>query len=353
VRDGLFCDAAGDNDGGGVVDLGGKTAIPGLIDTHIHGCGGYDFTSGDIDGLKKIAGFLAKNGVTSFIPTSVSAPLCMLKAAYKNAAELYGQHDYGAKIVGINAEGPFLSDEKRGAHPPEYLIAPSLAVFSDLNNAADGLIKIVCVAPETDGAIDFIKSAVKSCRISAGHTACDYDTAKRAFVAGATKVTHLYNAMPPFLHMEPGIIGAATESKNVYAELICDGVHVHESAVRAAFKLFPHRVVLISDSLSVCGVNGVECLSGTSVVTVNDERAVLLGGRLAGSNSTLFDCVKNAVSMGIPPKDAIEAATKIPALSVRIFDRTGSISVGKAADFIVYASGFSLEAVYIDGKRVS
>lgn len=336
-----------------IINLQGKTVIPGLVDTHIHGGRNYDFTSGTIGDLKNLAFYLAKNGITSFLPTSLTASFDVLKQAYKNAAKLLEETNAGAKIAGIHMEGPFLSYQKKGAQNAEFLSLPDLEVFLELNRLSGGMIKIVCIAPELAGASDFISAAAKTCIVAAAHTSCAYEDAKKAFSVGITRLTHLFNAMPPLLHREPGIIGAAAEDGNVYAELICDGVHVHESAVRAAFSLFgPERIVLISDGVSFFESQEQNRLSSSSSYVKNGAAVLDDGKTLSGSVITLFDCMKKAIFFGIPSENAIIAATKNPALSVGIYDKAGSITVGKQADFVVCDPHFNLETVYLNGKIV-
>jgi N-acetylglucosamine-6-phosphate deacetylase len=286
VNNGAFESFEEDGDG---IDLNGDYVIPGLIDVHFHGNSGEDFSTTDLEGLTKIARYLAKNGITSFAPASMTMPEDILKPAYENAVRFRDLQPPGtARILGINMEGPFFSREKKGAQAEEYLMLPDYAMFERLYKASDGLLKIVCVAPELPDALEFIERVKDRCTVSLAHTAADYETAKKAIAAGATQVTHLYNAMMPFLHRAPGVVGAAAESKQVLAELICDGVHIHESVIRATFAMFSaERIILVSDSLLCLGMPEGVYESGGQKIFMKNGAAVLEDGvTFAGSTTT-------------------------------------------------------------------
>ena len=222
-----------DEDG---TDLQGRYVIPGLIDVHNHGNSGADFSDGDYDGLIKMARYLAQNGVTSFAPASMTLPYDVLEAAYKTAVQLKKAQPEGcAHLMGIQMEGPFFSEKKKGAQNGAYLRDPDFAAFQQLYDASEGLIRIADVAAELPGAVEFAEKASKLCTVSIAHTDCTYEEASAVLDAGASHLTHLYNAMPGIYHRKPGPIGAGSERENVVAELICDGQHIHPSAVRMAF----------------------------------------------------------------------------------------------------------------------
>ena len=334
-------------------DLDGALVIPGLVDIHVHGCAGADFSDGDYAGLVRMARYLARRGVTSFAPASMTLPYNALDRAFHAAARLRreGLAD-GARLMGIQMEGPFLSREKRGSQNPAYLRLPDWDRFLRLYDAAEGLLRIVDVAPELPGAVEFTRRASEKCRVSVAHTAAGYDQAAAVFDAGATHLTHLFNAMSGIHHRHPGPIGAASERENVTAELICDGIHVHPSAVRMAFRLFPGRICLISDALRCCGMADGSYSLGGQEILLSGGVARLTGGAIAGSAADLYQCMRRAVSFGIPREQAVWAATALPARVIGRESETGAIADGRAADFVICGGELEPEAVYLGGKRL-
>ena len=334
-------------------DLDGALVIPGLVDIHVHGCAGADFSDGDYAGLVRMARYLARRGVTSFAPASMTLPYDALDRAFHAAARLRreGLAD-GARLMGIQMEGPFLSREKRGSQNPAYLRLPDWDRFLRLYDAAEGLLRIVGVAPELPGAVEFTRRASEKCRVSVAHTAAGYDQAAAVFDAGATHLTHLFNAMSGIHHRHPGPIGAASERENVTAELICDGIHVHPSAVRMAFRLFPGRICLISDALRCCGMADGSYSLGGQEILLSGGVARLTGGAIAGSAADLYQCMRRAVSFGIPREQAVWAATALPARVIGRESETGAIADGRAADFVICGGELEPEAVYLGGKRL-
>lgn len=334
-------------------DLDGALVIPGLVDIHVHGCAGADFSDGDYAGLVRMARYLARRGVTSFAPASMTLPYDALDKAFHAAARLRreGLAD-GARLMGIQMEGPFLSREKRGSQNPAYLRLPDWDRFLRLYDAAEGLLRIVDVAPELPGAVEFTRRASEKCRVSVAHTAAGYDQAAAVFDAGATHLTHLFNAMSGIHHRHPGPIGAASERENVTAELICDGIHVHPSAVRMAFRLFPGRICLISDALRCCGMADGSYSLGGQEILLSGGVARLTGGAIAGSAADLYQCMRRAVSFGIPREQAVWAATALPARVIGRESETGTIADGRAADFVICGGELEPEAVYLGGKRL-
>lgn len=334
-------------------DLDGALVIPGLVDIHVHGCAGADFSDGDYAGLVRMARYLARRGVTSFAPASMTLPYDALDKAFHAAARLRreGLAD-GARLMGIQMEGPFLSREKRGSQNPAYLRLPDWDRFLRLYDAAEGLLRIVDVAPELRGAVEFTRRASEKCRVSVAHTAAGYDQAAAVFDAGATHLTHLFNAMSGIHHRHPGPIGAASERENVTAELICDGIHVHPSAVRMAFRLFPGRICLISDALRCCGMADGSYSLGGQEILLSGGVARLTGGAIAGSAADLYQCMRRAVSFGIPREQAVWAATALPARVIGRESETGAIADGREADFVICGGELEPEAVYLGGKRL-
>ena len=344
INDHRLVDKAEYQDDGKVIDAEGLLVLPGLVDIHSHGAAGEDFSDGNPEGLKKILQYEKRCGITSYCPTSMTFPKERLRQIF---ASIKGaQTEEEAKVVGINMEGPFLDPAKKGAHVEEWIAAPDAAFVRELNQDVDGLVRLVTLAPNMDGAEEFIKEMHEEVCISLGHTAADYDCASRAMKLGAHHVTHLYNAMQPFGHRAPGLIGAAMDDPECMVELICDGYHIHPSAIRAAFRLFgPERVILISDSMRATGMeNGTYELGGQEV-TVKDRKAVLKDGTLAGSATNLYGCMCKAIEFGIPLEQAIMAATANPARSIGIFDRVGSIRIGKQADLLLASENLELKRV--------
>lgn len=353
VRNGLFGEILPENVPADAVDLNGATVIPGLIDVHSHGNSGADFSDGDYDGLVKMARYLAASGVTSFAPASMTLPYDVLETAYRTAVKFSHAAPEGcARLMGIQMEGPFFSEKKKGAQNGAYLREPDLEAFRRLYDASEGLIRIADVAAELPGAVEFTEKVSKLCTVSIAHTDCSYEDAQAVFRAGARHLTHLYNAMPGIHHRKPGPIGAGSEREDVTAELICDGQHVHPSAVRMAFKLFPGRVCLISDALRCCGMPDGQYTLGGQDVFLKGGIARLADGTIAGSATNLYDCMRKAVAFGIPKEQAILSATIVPAREIGRETEIGSIETGKLADFVVCDEALNRRAVYMGGRAL-
>ncbi len=353
VENGRFAELTGPAPEADGVDLEGAHVIPGLVDVHTHGCMGADFSDGDAEGLARMAAYLGQNGVTAFAPASMTLPYEALARAFATAAALHARPLSGcARLMGVHMEGPFFSCAKKGAQNAAYLKAPDFDAFSRLYDACGGLVRIVDVAPELPGAVDFARRASALCTVSVAHTDADYEAASAVFDAGATHLTHLFNAMPPIRHREPGVIGAASERASVAAELICDGLHVHPSAVRMAFQLFPGRVCLVSDALRCCGMPEGRYTLGGQEALLCGTIARLADGVIAGSATNLYACMQNATAFGVSRERAVLSATLLPARQIGCEAEIGSIEPGKYADFIVCDAQLNRRSVYIGGKRV-
>lgn len=349
IADGVFAKEAY----GEVIDGEGCYAIPGMVDVHFHGCVGYDFCDGTEEAIAEIAKYEAAQGVTAIVPATMTLPEDTLMEISKIAGNYKATE--GADLAGINMEGPFISPGKKGAQASTHIVKPDIAMFRRLQEAANGLYRLVDIAPEVDGAMEFIAELKDEVNISFAHTLADYDIAKKGYDLGANHATHLYNAMPPFSHRAPGVIGAAHDSAHCMVELITDGVHIHPSVVRTTFDMFgDDRVVLISDSMRATGMPDGEYTLGGQAVQVRGNRATLVeGGALAGSVTNLADCVRVAVKeMQIPLESAVAAATMNPAKSVGLYDKYGSITEGKAGNVVLLREDLSLKAVIQNGRVI-
>ena len=354
TEDGKFGQILFGEDAADGTDLQGTKVIPGLVDVHIHGAMGADFSDGDPDGLMRMGQYLLREGVTSFAPASMTLPYDVLQKAFA-IGRAYADKNRcdAARLMGIHMEGPYFSEKKKGAQNGAYLQNPDFEGFKALQEGCDGLIKIVDVAPELPGAAAFVEQAKALCTVSIAHTDSDYDHAKAAVDAGVTHLTHLYNAMPGIHHRNPGVIPAAAENENVRAELICDGIHVHPASVRLAFQLFgAERMVLISDALRCCGMPNGQYELGGQTVYLEHGVGRLADGTIAGAVTNLFEGMRRAMSFGINELDAIAAATINPAKAIKADDKIGSIETGKYADFIICTNDYSQKRVFRGGIEI-
>lgn len=347
--DGAFISTTSGDDA--VVEADGCWLIPGLTDLHFHGCRGEDFSDGSAEGLAIMADYELSRGVTQICPAGMTLDRDALLAMCANASRHQEEARHGADLVGINLEGPFLSQAKKGAQNGAWLREPDEALFQALQSQAKGLVKLVSVAPELPGALDFIRQVGDRVCVSIAHTEADYETALAAFQAGARQVTHLYNAMPPFGHRAPGVVGAAFDTPESRVELICDGVHIHPSVVRATFRMFgPDRVILISDTMRAAGMPDGDYTLGGQEVHVEGRRATLKDGTLAGSATDLMACMVTAVEMGIPLYHAVKAAAVNPARAIGIYSRVGSLEPGKRANLVLLERELKIKAVIFHGE---
>jgi N-acetylglucosamine-6-phosphate deacetylase len=342
--------------GAEVVDYGDYYIAPGLIDLHIHGAMGRDVMDGSAAGLREIAAYEARNGVTGFVAATLAAPLPQIRdavAAVKGAMS----EAMPSEILGVYLEGPFLSVEKKGAQNPEFIRPLDAETAGEILELCRGLRAIITVAPETGDNLNFIPVLRKGGLIvSIGHSAAAYETAMRSFERGITHATHLYNAMGGLLPREPGVIGAVLDSAGVTAELIADGIHVHPAALRLALRQKgTHGVCLITDSLNAAGLGEGECrVGGLDVIVRNGQARLKDSGALAGSVLTLNQAVKNMIAWtGISVPEAVRLASLNPARVLGLDDRMGSIDEGKLANLAVFGRDFNVITTILRGRELT
>ena len=341
------------------MDARGCFVIPGLIDLHFHGAMGFDVCDASEEAFEKITAFELTHGVTSVCPATMTLSadtLCEVLSLGKHFSEKNAGNNRLSELVGFNMEGPFISPVKKGAQNDDFILKADAETARRFIEASGGLLKILGLAPEESPSFeDYIRKLKDEVIISLSHTNADYDTAMRAIDAGASHAVHLYNAMSPFSHRDPGMVNAVFDSKTVTAELIGDGIHLHPSAVRTAFReLSRDRIVFISDSLRSAGMpDGIYELGGQQVKKEGKLCTLVGDGNIAGSVSSLFDCMTNLVhTAGISLEDAVCCASVNPARILGLSKRLGELSPGKQADLVILNKELKLEAVFKRGERI-
>lgn len=360
IRDGVFAKDTKENREGvqEVIDAKGAYAIPGLVDLHFHGAMGEDVCDGTRKAFETIAAYEAGEGITAICPATLTLPVRDLEHVLSVGAEFAKTPHEGADVIGFNMEGPFISHIKKGAQNGDYILPADARLVDRFLEASQGLLKIIGLAPEENpGFEDYIRDVKNRVIVSIAHSNADYETARRAFDAGASHAVHLYDAMTELSHRAPGIVGAVSDSPKVNAEIICDGIHVHPAAVRAAFRMMgKDRMILISDSLRCTGMpDGRYELGGEPVVKKGKYCTLVKEGNLAGSVSNLMDCVRNVVkTMEIPLETAVACATIHPARAICAEDWYGSIEPGKKGNVVLLSADERLETrmVIKDGKVI-
>lgn len=331
------------------VDCAGSyTVVPGFVDVHIHGCAGADTCDATREALEAMAAFLLAHGVTSFCPTTMTTSRETIQAALLAAKNMMDHPmEGGARVVGVNMEGPFIAKERKGAQKEEDILPPDFPLFQQFYEESGGIVRLVDVAPEQPGGLEFVEKASQLCTVSIAHTTADYDQAKAAFDKGVTHATHLFNAMSGLHHRKPGVVGAVFDDSRVRGELICDGFHIHPAVLRAAFRLLGDRALIVSDSMRANGMPEGEAFDlGGQMVTVHQGKALLPDGTIAGSVTNLHQEIKNLVSFGVPFEQAVKAATLLPARAIGLDGEIGSIAPGKRADLVVLDENLDIAAVY-------
>ena len=337
-----------------VTDLRGAWVLPGFVDMHVHGGGGTSFTEGTAEDARHAAEFHRRNGSTTIVASLVTAPLGDLQARAELLAGLAGED----VIAGIHLEGPFLSAARCGAQDPRHMIAPDVAAFASLHAAAAGRLRVITLAPELPGATALIKAADQAgVVVAVGHTDATADITSAAVDAGASHATHLFNGMRPLHHREPGPVGALLDRDEVSCEVIADGVHLHDTAIRLVARAAgPGRMVLITDAMAAVGMPDGRYRLGSVRVDVAGGVARLAGaepGAIAGSTATMAGVVRHAIAAGLPVTEVAAAASTTPARVLGLGDRTGALRPGLDADLVVCDEEFGLRAVMRHGEWLS
>ncbi|MCR5006849.1 MAG: N-acetylglucosamine-6-phosphate deacetylase [Clostridiales bacterium] len=339
------------------IDAAGKWIAPGLIDVHSHGCVGEDATTSDAEGIRRMCRSVATDGVTSWLPTLMTYPLESLGRSFDLIRGLKKESVYdkavwgGAEILGVNMEGPFISTAKKGAHLEEYIIPPD----KDFVMAYTDIIRLITLAPELEGAMDLIRELTSSTetRVAVGHTAIGYEEALEAFDAGATEVTHLFNAMNGIHHRNPGLVGAALTRKDAYCELIADTFHINKGLFQLVADCKKDHLVLITDSMRAAGLPDGSYDLGGQMVQKEGIRCLLPNGTIAGSVLRLNQAVHNLYTytdLSLP--EAICCASLHPARAIGVDRRKGSIEPGKDADLILIDEDMNIYRTITGGETI-
>lgn len=330
--------------------------VPGFIDEHIHGAGGADAMDGTVEALQTISEFLAREGTTGFLATTMTQSPENITNALKAVKKVREKGEYkGAEVLGVHLEGPFISPKHVGAQPLEYVATPDAELFDKYNEASGNSIKIVTLAPEVEGGLALVKHLSNIGVVaSVGHTGGKYADVVNAVAAGATNVTHTYNAQTGLHHREAGVVGAAMLLDELNCEMICDTIHVSVPAIKLVIKNKPHdKYTLITDAMRAKGMPDGKSELGGQDVFVNNGEARLADGTLAGSVLKMNVAVKNLVEKaGVSFTDAIDFATYNPAKNIGVLNERGTIEVGKRADLTVLNSDFEVLYTLVNGKIV-
>ncbi|WP_432663276.1 N-acetylglucosamine-6-phosphate deacetylase [Wukongibacter baidiensis] len=338
-----------------IIDCTGYKIIPGLIDLHIHGANGFDTMDSSYEALNEISKYLSANGVTSFLPTTVTADWERIREAVVNVEKTMKKGVEGASIIGSYVEGPFITEKNKGAHPAEFIRSLDDSDVDKLLEDSKGSIRVITIAPEKDGSIDLIKSLTsKGIKVSIGHTNATFDETKEAIENGANIAVHVFNGMRGLHHREPGVVGTVLAVDEIYAELIADTIHVHPEVMKILVKCKGvDKVCLISDCMRAGGLKDGEYKLGELEVIVKDSVSRLKSGSLAGSTLKLIDGVKNMIEkVGIGSMDAVHMASLVPAKILGIDNKLGSIKENKVANMTIVNNDFQVVMTIINGEIV-
>lgn len=327
---------------------------PGFVDVHIHGAGGHDTMDGTFEAINEISKTIVKYGTTSFTPTTMTVSVDAIRKSMEIIKEAKENGTDGALVLGAHLEGPFISPSAIGAQNPNYLIPPTIENFKAMVGDAEDAVVSITIAPEVPGAKELIKELSKKGIVcSMGHTKATYEEAMDGIKCGCSHSTHLFNAMTPFTHREPGVVGAIFDS-NITTETISDGIHVSYPSLRISYnQKTTDKVLLVTDAMMACAMpDGMYALGGQDVV-VKDGAARLLSGSLAGSVLTLDKAIKNVYkNVGLPLHDAVKMATFNGARHCKVEDRKGLIKEGYDADLVLFDDEINIKTVIVSGKEV-
>lgn len=335
------------------IDYGNKKIVPGFIDVHAHGAYGFDTNDANVEGLERWLKRLPEEGVTGILPTTVTQSEEVLTKALENVAQVYASNPEGAQILGVHFEGPYLNLEYKGAQPPQHIVKPDVEQFKHFQKSANGLIKLITMAPEQDEGHELVKYASNNgVLVSIGHSGATYDQSVMGIANGANSFTHAFNGMSPLNHREPNVAGAMLRS-DVYAEIIGDTRHVHPVVVNSLYKAKPNKMMLITDSLSLKGMPKGDYELGGNKIEVDEYGTAYLKGTTTISGSTLKinEGIKRLVEeAGVPFDLVIASSSTNPANALGLGDHKGLIKVGYDADIVVLNDDYSVEQTYVLGK---
>lgn len=340
-----------------LINLNGQSLVPGFIDVHVHGGGGYDAMRGCVEDIDGMSLFHAQHGTTSFLPTTLTADPLSIEKAIDSIVKTSENGTRGAEVLGVHLEGPFINEKRSGAQNLLYIREPSIEELDRYCEIAKGNIRLMTLAPEQPGAIEFIRHAFhKGVTISIGHSDATYHIVKQAIEAGANHITHLFNGMRPLHHREPGVAGTALMSDELAVELICDGFHIHPDLINYVFRTKSlEKIILITDAVSAAGqpngdnyeLGGLPCYMKDGQVRLKESND------LAGSCLTMIEALRNALAFtGRPLQEILPTLTINPARQIGVSGRKGSIEIGKDADLIVLDDNIKLQATYVKGEEV-
>jgi N-acetylglucosamine-6-phosphate deacetylase len=332
-----------------------EALVPGFIDVHIHGACGHDVMEATRQAIAVVSKHLACHGTTSYLATTVTAPAIETIQAVESLGRLIPEDTGGARILGLHLEGPFISQEKRGVHPPEHIRLPSAGIFDELVKMSGGQVRLITVAPEVPGGLEFIAHIrSKGVLVSLGHSNATYEVARQAIQAGASNATHTFNAMRDFSHRQTGVIGAVLTDSTLWAELIADGVHVDPVAIQMLLRCKGHRrILLVTDAISAAGMPDGDYRVGSLPVKVSQGVCRANNGALAGSTLSLDRALRNTINYtGISLEEAVCMTSRNPAESIGVAESKGTIRPGCDADLVLLGDDLSVHATFCEGKLV-